>query len=133
MTRILIADDSKMIRMMLRDIIEEVAAFAEIAEAADGAEALELLGEDAFDLVITDLYMPNVTGLQVIREMRESHPQTPVGVISSETARDQIDELKESGAAFVIHKPFQVDDVAEVLSAYADDRPSDSPSDPLAD
>lgn len=120
MTRILIADDSKMIRMMLRDIIEEIAAYAEIEEAADGAEALELLDDDDFDLVITDLYMPKVTGLEVLREVQDLYPKTQVGVISSETAQDRVDELKEGGAAFIIHKPFQVDEVARVLSTFTD-------------
>lgn len=118
MTRILIADDSKMIRMMLRDIIEEITAFAEIAEASDGSEALELLDEEAFDLVITDLYMPKVNGLEVLKEARELYPNLPVGVISSETAQDLVAELEGSGAAFIIHKPFQVEAVSKVLLAY---------------
>lgn len=75
-------------------------------QAADGAEGLDLLQREKFDMVITDIYMPNVSGLDVVRWVLENLPEMPIIAMSG--AGLGADLAQKAGATVVIEKPFQV-------------------------
>jgi two-component system chemotaxis response regulator CheY len=80
LARILVVDDEPIIRDLVRKTLEKVDH--EVAEAEDGEVALELSREKPFDLVVADLFMPVMDGLQLIVQLREVSPNTKVVAIS---------------------------------------------------
>jgi len=80
MTRILIVDDDEQVRSMLRLTLER--AGFDVAEAADGLEAVRAHRRAPADLVITDIVMPEMEGIETIRELRRERPDLPIIAIS---------------------------------------------------
>ena len=102
--RILIVDDDRFVREILKDLLRPTGD--QLDEAADGQKALEKVRAAPPDLVLLDLFMPNVSGMQALREIREAAPNARVVVISSMDAPALIDEAKASGASDFLVKPF---------------------------
>jgi DNA-binding response OmpR family regulator len=114
--RVLILDDNEDFARMLAMVLE-AEGFAVIT-AANGAQALELMQRGAADVLLTDLFMPEKDGLEIICELRARHPQTRVLAMSGWDSRTGVDYLKvarEIGAAHTLRKPFDVADLLEVL------------------
>lgn len=111
--KILVADDEKSIRVALTDELKD--AGYEVTAAESGEEALRLLQMWAFDLVITDLIMGKVSGLDILNYTREHKPNTEVMLITAhatvETARDAL----KSGAFDYITKPFEVETLLHII------------------
>jgi len=121
-SRVLVVDDEPGIRKVVRDALER--EDHEVATAVDGQEALDLFGERAFDLVIADLAMPRVDGLELVRELRKSSA-APVLVLTVRGEEREKVRLLDAGADDYITKPFGV---AELLArARALLRRGDSP------
>jgi DNA-binding NarL/FixJ family response regulator len=81
-TRILLADDHPLVRRGLRQVIEREPGLKVVAEASDGAEALELALKNEIDLAILDVAMPRMTGLQAAEQLARRRPQTRVLLLS---------------------------------------------------
>jgi len=114
---VLIVDDDFMIAKIHRRYVELVDGFEVIGEARSGAAALEAIERDRPDLVLLDIYLPDLNGLDVLRAVRQS--RTPVDVLVITAARD-VETVRESlrgGALHYLIKPF----TAEVLSARLED------------
>jgi two-component system chemotaxis response regulator CheY len=109
----LIVDDSKMVRMMVRDAL--AADGHKIWEACDGREALALAEQVAPELVVTDINMPEMDGLSLIRELRNlpQHRLTPILVLSSEAGDDIVRNGKDAGATGWMVKPFDPDQLRQ--------------------
>lgn len=107
--KILIVDDSISLRQSLRFILEE--HNFEAFEATDGVEGLSRLNEGKFDLVLSDVNMPNMDGLTMLRKNREQgiNRFTPVLILTTESQGSVIEEGKRSGATGWIVKPFTND------------------------
>jgi len=92
--------------------------FDEILEAADGQEALDLLEKEKVDLILSDINMPNMDGMEFLRQKKEndSIKDIPVVMITTEGGADIIGEAKSLGAAGSIKKPFKPETINEVLS-----------------
>lgn len=113
-TRILIVDDSAFVRQMLRDIL--VAEGCEIvAEASDGAEAVDAYRQHRPDLVTMDMIMPEVGGLDALAEILTIDPAARVIMISAVEQRPLLQEALKRGAADYIVKPFERDRVVEAV------------------
>ena len=116
--RVVIADDSALARMFLRRCLEISGLNdAEFVEASDGAEALEKLKEVPTDLLVTDLTMPGVDGLELMRRISAS-PRlngTPVLVVTSAGNEAQREELIELGVVSILSKPINPPVVADAL------------------
>ncbi len=110
--KILIVDDSALTRRSLRQILE--AAGCEVAEADNGLDALERYFLDKPDVVMLDLVMRGMYGLEVLQKIRELDPQARVVVVSADIQTSSQDLAGEAGASAFINKPF---DRAEILSA----------------
>jgi two-component system, NarL family, invasion response regulator UvrY len=86
--RVLTVDDQPLFRGVARDVIEATAGFEPVGEAAGGAEALDAVERLAPGLVLLDVRMPGMDGIEVARRLRSSHPDTVVVLISIEEAVD---------------------------------------------
>jgi two-component system chemotaxis response regulator CheY len=105
---VLIVDDSKMVRTMVREALEADVDRYTVVEACDGVEALELSERHNPDLIVTDINMPEMDGLALIRELRArpSFRLTPILVLSTEASDDIIRNGKDAGATGWLVKPF---------------------------
>ncbi len=111
-TKVLIVDDSALARRSLRFVLE--AAGYEVAEAEDGLNALERYFLDKPDIVLLDLVMKGMYGLDVLTKLRELDPGVRVIVVSADIQTSSHDLLHEAGASAFVNKPF---DKQEVLTA----------------
>ena len=115
---ILLVDDSSTMRKIIsRSLRQAGLDFGEIYEAGDGLEALAVLEKEAIDIVLSDINMPNMNGIEFLREKssRAGIKDIPVFMISTETGEDIIGEAKSLGAVGALKKPFTPEKVNEVL------------------
>ena len=114
MNKILIVDDELNMRLVLTAMLKKEGY--EIASAADGSEALSILKSGPIDAVITDLKMPNVDGMELLNHMNDKHPAIPVIIITAHgTVATAVEALKK-GALDYITKPFDLDELKNVIS-----------------
>jgi two-component system, chemotaxis family, chemotaxis protein CheY len=111
--KILVVDDSGLARRLTRKILEELGH--EVDEAPGGAEALELYALGAHDLVVLDLLMNGMYGLEVLQKLKELNPLLPVIVASADIQRSTRDQVKDAGAVAMVNKPVNKEELAEVL------------------
>jgi DNA-binding NarL/FixJ family response regulator len=102
--RILLADDHALVRAGVRRILEDDPQLTVVAEAADGAEALERTLADDVDLAILDVSMPKLTGLHVARHLSEQRPQTRVLILSMHDNEEFLFEALRCGASGYVLK-----------------------------
>lgn len=105
MKKILIVDDSETIRITVSDTLQK-AGFA-VSQAIDGVDGLARLGQEAFDLIILDVNMPRLNGLEMLEKMREDpkNAKTPVVMLTTEAHFALIDRAKKLGARGWMIKP----------------------------
>ena len=107
--KMLIVDDSLPMRaIIIRTIKASGFKDVQFLEAGNGAEALDILGKDWLDLVITDYNMPNMNGMELIQEMKQDDilNAIPVLVVTTEGSKQKVEEFIEKGAAGYVKKPF---------------------------
>ena len=106
MPRILTVDDSVAMRQMVE--VTLTSAGYDVKQAVNGQEALELAGSQTFDLVITDVNMPEMDGLTLVRHLRNlpNYKHTPLLVLTTEHAPERKVEGREAGATGWLVKPF---------------------------
>jgi two-component system chemotaxis response regulator CheY len=111
---ILTVDDSPSLRMAIR-IALSGAGYA-VTEAEDGVEGLKAANANRFDLIITDLNMPNMDGLTMIRELRKSPAQcgTPIIFLTTESDESMKQQAKAAGATGWLVKPFVPEQLIKV-------------------
>jgi len=88
MTRVLVADDSSTMRKIILRSLQAVGV-KDVAEAADGAEALSIFAPGKFDLVLTDWNMPGMTGLDLLKAIRVQDTQVPVIMVTNEAEKSR--------------------------------------------
>ncbi len=116
---ILIVDDSSLTRKAIKRIIDMLELdVARILEAGDGREALNTLEQMQVDLVLADLNMPEMGGIEMIYHMRgnEETKYIPVVVVSTESSTTRIEGLLADGAKDYLHKPFTPEEFKEVIT-----------------
>jgi two-component system, chemotaxis family, chemotaxis protein CheY len=119
--KILIVDDSGLARRRARGILEN--AGFEVDEAEDGMSALERYFVTKPDLVLLDLVMKGMYGLDVIAKLRELDPQAKIIVVSADVQTSSHDMVAEAGAAGFVVKPFDADEmVATIQSTLSEAR-----------
>lgn len=111
----IIADDSKTMRALLRAILasQEIDV---LAEATNGAQAVELVARHLPDLACLDIDMPTMNGLEALREIRKNIPATRVLMITGNTKREVVMEAVKQGAAGFVVKPFDPARVSEAIA-----------------
>lgn len=114
--RVLIVEDQDLVRRSMRMWLEQ--AGYEVEEAADGESGLRLLGSHPVDLVVTDVIMPNVEGLELIRRLRRHHPDVKIIVVSGSPpigGMSILDAALKLGADFAVAKPFTPRDLTSAV------------------
>ncbi len=111
--RILIADDEQSMREFL-DILLRKEGYA-VTLAKGGREALDALDREIFDLVITDVRMPHVGGMEVLKRAKEVSPETPVLMITAYSSTEAAVTAMKEGAFDYLAKPFKVDEIKLVI------------------
>ena len=108
----LIAEDARVDRRLLVGILRHHLDFEEIIEAKDGAEALEWVRNEQFQLILLDWNMPKMQGIDVLRKIRDENVNTPVIMVTGEKDRASVVEAFDAGANNYIVKPFGASTVA---------------------
>ncbi len=104
MTSILLADDYAPFRRLIRRLLEKEADLSIVGEAANGIDAVKLVTQLKPDILVTDLSMPGLNGIEVTRQARKASPQTLVVVLSSWDADSRAEAAKQAGAVDYILK-----------------------------
>ena len=102
--RVLVVDDSRPFRIAARQVLRRVAGFAIVGEAETGEEALERVAELTPDLVLMDIKMPGITGVEAAQRISESAPQTVVFLCSTYELADLPAQVGVGGVAAYVHK-----------------------------
>ena len=113
-TRVLIVDDAKFMRHMIKGILVEM-GWEVVGEAADGREATRKYKELSPDIVTMDIVMPEMSGIEALKEIREADADAKVVMISAIDQREPLMEALKLGAVDYIVKPFEKDRVTEAM------------------
>ena len=108
-SRILVADDEESIREFLEIMLRKEGY--EVATVEDGQQAVDLLKRKSYDLVISDLQMPNMTGIELLRHVKDQHPDMLFMLITAFGTTETAVEAMKLGAYDYITKPFKIDEV----------------------
>ena len=111
--KILVVDDEKHIRDSCIKLLQRKRFDAE--GAASGVEALEKIGKEVYDLVLLDIRMPGMDGIEVLRRAKKIAPDILVLVLTGHGTIDTASEAMELGAAGFIRKPVSIEDLAESI------------------
>jgi NarL family two-component system response regulator LiaR len=114
-TRIILADDHPLLRQALRDVLEKQRDFEVIAEARDGEEAVKLTTELDPDVVIMDMSMPKLNGLEATRQIKASHPAIAVLVLTVHSDSEHILSVLKAGAGGYLTKSVYGEEVIHAV------------------
>ena len=114
MARVLIVDDAAFMRMMIKDILEKN-GFEVIGEANNGIKAVEMYKKEKPDVVTMDITMPDMDGIQAVKEIKLFDPNAKVIMCSAMGQQTMVMDAIRAGARDFIVKPFQVDRVLEAI------------------
>ncbi|MCL7488198.1 MAG: sigma-54 dependent transcriptional regulator [Desulfobulbaceae bacterium] len=115
MSFILIVDDELSMREFLKILLEKDGHTVELA--ADAATALKLAADNDFDLVISDIRMPGMSGLEMLAELKKNQPDLPVIMITAFACPEDAVNAMKNGAFDYITKPFKVDEIKQVIKS----------------
>lgn len=128
MSRILIADDHAVVRAGLRQFLEEDRSVREIGEASTGTETLDQLRAKRWDLVILDIYMPDRSGLDILKQIQASYPDTKVLIISGLPERQYALNAIKAGASGYLAKDTAPEELLKAVKAVLRGRRYVSPT-----
>jgi len=105
--KFLVVDDFSTMRRIIRNLLKEL-GFTNVLEAEDGIEGLSKLRSERFDFVVSDWNMPNMTGIDMLREIRSDPAlkHLPVLMVTAEAKRENIIAAAQAGASGYVVKPF---------------------------
>lgn len=112
-SKILIVDDSALARRLTRKLLEELGF--EVEDVPDGASALERYALNRHDVVILDMLMHGMYGLEVLIKFQELNPKLPVIIATADIQKTTREQVKTAGAAAILNKPVSKADLGDVL------------------
>lgn len=119
--KVLIVDDEEQVRNVFRDFCLSSPLFT-VTTASGGAEAVDIVGKNDFDLVTIDLVMPEVSGIDAIEMIRRQKPHLPVVIVTGNATERLIAEAGHFGCCRVLHKPVGIEQFLEELVDIAGER-----------
>lgn len=114
-TNIFLADDHALVRHGIRLLIESEPDFAIVGECGDGIEALRLVDQLHPDVVVADLTMPGLNGLELARQIRQQHPETRIVILSMHTNEAYVQTALQNGASAFVLKQASASDLARAI------------------
>lgn len=114
MAKVLIVDDAAFMRMMIKDILEKN-GFEVVGEASNGIKAVELYKKEKPDVVTMDITMPDMDGIEAVKEIKAFDPAARVIMCSAMGQQTMVMDAIRAGARDFIVKPFQADRVLEAI------------------
>jgi len=116
--KILIADDSRVMRQIVTRTLRQAGYEGHtLVEASDGREAYNTAKSEKPDLVLSDWNMPEMTGVEVLRQLRAEGVQVPFGFVTSEGTPEMRQAAEAAGALFLITKPFTPESFKDALDS----------------
>lgn len=114
--KVLVVEDSSTMRSLIVTTVEDLLGF-ETVEVKNGIEALKVLPTQTFDLIITDINMPNINGLEVVKFVKENprYKAIPMIIVSTEQGEKEIQKGLALGASEYVTKPFHPDNLKKVI------------------
>ena len=116
---VLIVDDSAAIRKILQRVLRQTdIPIGEVLEAGDGVEALKALNDRHVNLILSDINMPNMDGLQLLMQLKtnDKWKSVPIVMVTTEGGQAKVIEAVQLGAAGYVRKPFTAEQIKEKLS-----------------
>ena len=113
--KLMIVDDEETLTFSLYQTFIMAKQDYEVITAASGEEAAEKLAGSNFDLVITDISMPGMTGLELLAQIRQKYPDTAVIVMTAYGSDDKKEEALRIGAQYYIEKPFEIKEIKKLV------------------
>lgn len=115
-TKFLVVDDFSTMRRIVRNLLKEL-GFVNVQEAEDGVDALNKLRGESFDFVVSDWNMPNMTGIELLKEIRADAnlKHLPVLMVTAEAKKENIIMAAQAGASGYVVKPFTAATLDEKL------------------
>lgn len=104
--KVLIVDDSKAMRMIVCRTLKQAGFNCAVVEASNGAEALEVIRNDKPDVVLSDWNMPEMSGIELLTAVKAEQLEVRFGFVTSESSAEMKNLAMETGASFIITKPF---------------------------
>lgn len=125
--KILVVDDFATMRKIVRNILKQI-GFTNIVEADDGANALSVIKQEKIDFVVTDWNMPNMTGLELLKNIRatETAKDLPVLMVTAEGLAENVVDAVKAGVDNYIVKPFTAETVQEKIEQILAKRSANS-------
>ena len=122
--KFLVVDDFSTMRRIVRNLLKEL-GFTNVQEAEDGVDALNKLRGDKFDFVVSDWNMPNMTGIDLLRNIRgdAALKHLPVLMVTAEAKKENIIEAAQAGASGYVVKPFTAATLDEKLKKIFEKMP----------
>ncbi len=127
MVKILLADDHNIVRQGLKRILEEESDFSIIGEAVDGFDAIEKTDQLSPDILLIDLMMPRLNGLEVTSRVKKNHPEIKIIVLSMRSSEPYIMEAFRNGADGYVVKSEGIQDLVNAIRTVAAGRTFLSP------
>ncbi len=117
MKSVLVVEDSVTTRAMIRAVIEDMGEDFNTLEAATGFEALKMLPQESLDLIITDINMPDVNGLELINFVKSNpnYNHIPMVIVTTEKSSEDKERGMALGASAYVTKPFRPEELQEVI------------------
>ncbi|TFH02967.1 MAG: response regulator [Calditrichales bacterium] len=113
--RLLIVDDEETLTYSLYQSFILSQNNYEVVTAASGDEAVKKMEKSPFDLVLTDIRMPGMDGLELLQHIKSTYPKTEVIVMTAFGSSDKKEEALEKGARFYIEKPFEIKEIKQLV------------------
>ncbi len=117
-TSVLYVEDEELLRNKTGSLLAKL--FQNVEVAVDGKDGLDKYLHSKYDIVITDISMPNMNGLELISNIRKNNPHQEVIIMSAHTESDYTEQVKKADVADYIYKPVEINQMLEVLSSSID-------------
>jgi two-component system chemotaxis response regulator CheY len=117
--KVLIVDDSATMRMIVIKALRQAGyPQLEIIEAGGAKEALEKIAAGGIELVLSDINMPEISGLELVKVIRTKFKDLPIVMVTTESSPEMRDQMKTAGASGLIVKPFQQEELEKILGKF---------------
>lgn len=115
--KVLIVDDSKVMRMVIKKGLTQAGFEFQATEATNGKEGLDAFNANVPELILSDWQMPEMNGLEFVKEVRKENATIPIFMVTTEAAEEKIKEAMSAGVNGYICKPFTPEILKEKLNA----------------